>query len=147
MLGSDPDRKIDPKPGPDGLKMLEQYGPYGSQLPENYRMQLEDGEFIKELKVGHGYIVDALEVLVATPDGSTDIYHFGGDQGDENKRCSQPPNLNPNGYGPFGQGRDITNVSTFSSPDKSDGYVVVGFFGRSNNYLESVGVSIQKIQG
>lgn len=53
-------------------------------------------------------------------------------------------NLNPNGYGPYGQGKDVPNPQKFSSPMLIDG-PMVGVFGRHNNYLESVGVLIRKV--
>ncbi|XP_010686275.2 protein GOS9 [Beta vulgaris subsp. vulgaris] len=52
-------------------KVIEQYGPYGSQLPENYRVQLADGERFTKVSVEHGYVVDAFKFEIAKPDGTT----------------------------------------------------------------------------
>ncbi|XP_057529511.1 horcolin-like [Amaranthus tricolor] len=153
-------------------QVIEQYGPYGSQLPENYRFQLAEGEKFCQVTVRHGYIVDAIGFKVAKPDGSTYSVSFGGNGGQESKidfvdgeyligvsgtygnyqdqkdQCliatlKIHTNLNPNGYGPYGQGKDVTNVQKFNSPMLIDG-PMVGVFGRHNNYLESLGVLIRK---
>lgn len=68
--------------------MIEQYGPYGSQLPENYRFQLAEGEKFCQVTVRHGYIVDAIGFKVAKPDGSTYSVSFGGNGGQESKVCT-----------------------------------------------------------
>lgn len=65
--------------------MIEQYGPYGSQCPENYSFQLEQGETIKEVIIGHGFIVDAIGFVVAKPCGGTYTKMFGGSCGNKSK--------------------------------------------------------------
>lgn len=65
------------------MVQIEQYGPYGSQLPETFRMQLAEGEHISGCSVRHGYIVDAIAFVVTKHDGSTYTVQFGGNGGDE----------------------------------------------------------------
>ncbi|XP_021755640.1 protein GOS9-like [Chenopodium quinoa] len=153
--------------------MTEQYGPYGSQCPENYSFKLQEGESIKEVIVRHGFIVDAIGFVVAKPCGGTYTKMFGGTCGNESKivlKCGEKitrisgtygnyvyqggqcliatmkihTNLCPNGYGPFGQGKGIEGTAKdFSSPCTLDG-PIVGVFGRHHNYLESVGIFVEK---
>lgn len=59
--------------------MVEKYGPYGSQNPENYSYKFQEGESIKHVIVRYGYIVDAIEFVVAKPNGDTYTKMFGGD--------------------------------------------------------------------
>ncbi|XP_021741017.1 protein GOS9-like isoform X2 [Chenopodium quinoa] len=154
--------------------MIEQYGPYGSQCPENYSFQLQEGESIKEVIVRHGFIVDAIGFVVAKPCGGTYTKMFGGTCGNESKivlKCGEKitgisgtngnykyqhnqcviatmkihTNFCPTGYGPFGQGKGIEcSAKEFKSPMPLDG-PVVGVFGRHNNYLESVGIFVKKM--
>ncbi|KMT09551.1 hypothetical protein BVRB_6g130120 [Beta vulgaris subsp. vulgaris] len=129
-------------------QVIEQYGPYGSQLPENYRVQLVDGErftkltrpptnthFVNQivLKDGeyltgvsgtYGYDIDRKQVDVATLKIHT--------------------NFNSQGYGPYGQGIDVDNLTDFASPNIIDG-PVVGVFGRSDGFIESIGVLVRKM--
>ncbi|KMT09550.1 hypothetical protein BVRB_6g130110 [Beta vulgaris subsp. vulgaris] len=158
------------------VQVIEQYGPYGSQLPENYRVQLADGERFTKLTVDSGYIVDGIKFVIAKPDGSTRTVQIGG---------TSPPtsthfvnqivlkdgeyltgvsgtygydidrkqvdvatlkirtNFNPQGYGPYGQGKNVENLTAFSSPNITDG-PVVGVFGRSDGFIESIGVLVRK---
>ncbi|XP_056689584.1 mannose/glucose-specific lectin [Spinacia oleracea] len=151
---------------------IEYYGPYGSNLSENYRMQLVNGERFKEVTVRHGDVVDALRFVVAKPDGTTNTYQFGGNTGAVSKIALKDgeyltkisgtsgnyqyqsgkvmiatvkihTNLNPNGYGPFGTGRFVVRVENFSSPEKNN-LPIVGFMGRNGTYVESVGIMISK---
>ncbi|KNA06257.1 hypothetical protein SOVF_182420 [Spinacia oleracea] len=153
--------------------MIEQYGPYGSQCPENYSFQLEQGETIKEVIIGHGFIVDAIGFVVAKPCGGTYTKMFGGSCGNKSKivlKCGEKitqisgtygnysymgnkcviatmkihTNLCPTGYGPFGQGKAVSCAQKFASPLPLDG-PIVGVFGRSHNYLESVGIFVKKM--
>ncbi|XP_021724153.1 horcolin-like [Chenopodium quinoa] len=155
--------------------MVEQYGPYGSQLPENYSFQLQEGETFKEVIVRHGFIVDAIGFVVAKPCGVTYTFTkmFGGNGGCETRIVLQHgekitrisgtygnykyqnnecviatmkihTNLRPTGYGPFGEGKGIQCPQEFSSPMLLDG-PIVGVFGRHNNYLESVGIFVKKM--
>ena len=48
------------------------------------------------------------------------------------------------GYGPFGEGSNMKNTSNFSSPTLIDHHIV-GFFARHHNFLESIGVFLQKV--
>ncbi|KNA25495.1 hypothetical protein SOVF_006320 [Spinacia oleracea] len=154
--------------------MVEQYGPYGSQCPENYSFKLQEGETIKEVIVRYGYIVDAIGFVVAKPCGGTYTKMFGGNDcrakesrialkcGEkitqisgtygnykyQNNQCTIATlkihtNLCPTGYGPYGQGNGVDCPRAFASPCPIDG-PVVGVFGRHNNYLESVGIFVQK---
>ncbi|KNA13444.1 hypothetical protein SOVF_116660 [Spinacia oleracea] len=152
---------------------VEYYGPYGSKSSENYRMQLRDGEQFREVIVRHESIVDALGFVVAKPDGTTVTYQFGGNGGIESKIVLKTgeyvtgvsgisgyyllvlgvliaeikihTNLNPNGYGPFGNRNKVSSQEKFSSPVITDGRATVGFFGRNGWYLDSVGVMIPKM--
>ncbi|KAL2944851.1 Nitrite reductase [Bienertia sinuspersici] len=58
-------------------QVIVQYGPYGSQCPENYSMKLEENETIKEVIIRHGFIVDAIGFVVAKPCGNTITKMFG----------------------------------------------------------------------
>ncbi|KMT12794.1 hypothetical protein BVRB_4g088880 [Beta vulgaris subsp. vulgaris] len=148
-------------------QVTEVNGPYGSQLPQNYDMQLEDGECVREVIIRHGFVVDAIGFLIAKLGGGTTTKIFGGDGGEESKivlkdgeyltrfsgkhGCDKDSkqcmvamlkihtNICPTGYGPYGLGREIDNLLDFSSPLPPEG-PIVGIFGRYNNYLESLGV-------
>ncbi|KAL2944842.1 Mannose/glucose-specific lectin, partial [Bienertia sinuspersici] len=149
-------------------QVIEPYGPYGSQLPENYRMQLEEGDRITEVTIRHGAIVDAIGLTVAKKNGNTVYQQFGGNGGAPAKIVLEDgeyltrisgtygnyqyqenevvvgsitihTNLKPIGYGPYGKNGSVENVQKFTSPEQSDG-PIVGVFGRNNKYLESVGV-------
>ncbi|KAL2944817.1 Mannose/glucose-specific lectin [Bienertia sinuspersici] len=154
-------------------QVIEPYGPYGSQSPENYRMQLEEGDRITEVTLRHGAILDAIGLTVAKKNGNTVNQQFGGNGGDPSKivlsngeyltRISGAyakaikyqenelvvstitiyTNLKPTGYGPFGKNVNVEDVQKFTSPEQSDG-PIVGIFGRSNKYVNSIGVLIRK---
>ncbi|KAL2944818.1 Mannose/glucose-specific lectin [Bienertia sinuspersici] len=155
-------------------QVIESYGPYGSLLPENYRMQLEEGDRITELTIRQGDIVDAIGLTIAKKAGSVVYQQFGGNGGTPAKvvlsdgeyltRISGTygnykhlaneivvgtitihTNLKPTGYGPFGKNKSVENIQKFTSPEQS-GSLIVGVFGRSNKYLESIGVLIRKKQ-
>lgn len=66
-------------------QVIKRNGPYGSQLPQNYDMQLEDGEHIKEVIIRHGLIVDAIGFMIAKLGGGTTTKIFGGNGGKETK--------------------------------------------------------------
>ena len=152
--------------------MIEQYGPYGSQCPENYSFQLKEGEHIKEVIIRHGFIVDAIGFVVAKPCGGTYTTMFGGSCGNESRivlKCGEKitrisgtygnykyqhnqcliasikihTNQCPQGYGPYGQAKGVECAQAFSTPCQLDG-PIVGVFGRHNNYLESVGIFVNK---
>lgn len=65
--------------------MPEFHGPYGSQLPENYRIELKDGRHITELIIRHHNIVDGIGFVIATPEGGTSFEKLGGNGGKESK--------------------------------------------------------------
>ncbi|KMT12833.1 hypothetical protein BVRB_4g089250 [Beta vulgaris subsp. vulgaris] len=150
-------------------QVIEPYGPYGSQLPQTYRFQLAEGERISAFSVRHGYIIDAISFVVTKKDGSTYTEKFGGNGGSESKVTLKAgeyvtritgtygnyeynkggpviatlkicTNLNPAGYGTYG---GFPNGQAFESPAKTDG-PVVGTFGRSGEFLESLGILIRK---
>lgn len=54
-------------------------------------------------------------------------------------------NLCMEGYGPYGQGLDVETAYEFSSPILINKRII-GFFGRHNNVLESIGVLLQKVR-
>ncbi|KAL2938891.1 Mannose/glucose-specific lectin [Bienertia sinuspersici] len=154
-------------------QVIEPYGPYGSQFPENYHLQLEEGERITEVTIRHEAIVDAIGLTVAKKDGNTVYQQFGGNGGGPSKivlsdgeyltRISGAyakstyqedelvvstitihTNLKPIGYGPFGKSNvNVKDVQKFTSPEQTDG-PIVGVFGRCNKYVNSIGVLIQK---
>ncbi|XP_057529508.1 mannose/glucose-specific lectin-like [Amaranthus tricolor] len=151
---------------------IVKYGPYGSKLCENFSLKLEGCERIKEVIIRHGFIVDAIGFVIEKPCGGSFTKMFGGNLGRESRiqlKCGEfitqisgtygnyknqhnecliatlkiHTNLNPCGYGPYGEGRDVSNVCNFASPCPPEG-PVVGFFGRHNNYLESLGMFVKK---
>ncbi|XP_010679899.2 mannose/glucose-specific lectin-like [Beta vulgaris subsp. vulgaris] len=153
-------------------QIVAKYGPYGSQLPENYCMILKECEQIKEVIIRSGYIVDALGFVISKPCGGTETKMFGGNSGNESRivlKCGEfitqisgtygnykyqnnecligtlkiHTNLCPSGYGPYGQGNGIDCPRSFSSPAPIRG-PIVGFFGRHNNYLESTGIFVNE---
>ena len=153
-------------------QIVAKYGPYGSQLPENYCMVLQECEQIKEVIIRHGFIVDALGFVISKPCGRTETKMFGGKCGNESRivlKCGEfitqisgtygnykyqknecligtlkiHTNLCPSGYGPYGQGNGIDCPRNFSSPLPTKG-PIVGFFGRHNNYLESTGICVKE---
>ncbi|KAH9615128.1 hypothetical protein KSS87_016178 [Heliosperma pusillum] len=152
------------------ISARKESGPYGSDLPTNYKMILGRDESIKEIIVRHGFIVDAIGFVVAGKTGTTSTQIFGGDGGDETRVISQfrfrvtnithvsgtygnyghsysnnnlvvatlriHTNLKPDGYRPYGRGELVQNARHFASTSSP----IVGFFGRHNKYLESIGV-------
>ncbi|XP_056698505.1 protein GOS9-like [Spinacia oleracea] len=153
--------------------VIKQYGPYGFQCPENFSFQLQKGESIKEVIIRHGFIVDSIGFVVAKPCGGTYTKMFGGNCGNQSKivfKCGEKitrisdtygsykymgnkcviatmkilTNLCPTGYGPFGQGKEVSCAQKFASPLPLDG-PIIGVFGRHNNYLESVGIFVKKM--
>lgn len=67
-------------------RVIESYGPYGSHLQQNYCMQVKDGERIIEVRISHGYIVDAIGfVIYDSRVCSTRIAKSGGDSQEEAK--------------------------------------------------------------
>ncbi|KMT11899.1 hypothetical protein BVRB_5g098660 [Beta vulgaris subsp. vulgaris] len=154
-------------------QIVAKYGPYGSQLPQNYCMVLKEGEHIKEVIIRHGYIVDALGFVISKPCQDTYTKMFGGNSGDESRivlKCGEfitqisgtygnykykdnecligtlkiHTNLCPSGYGPYGKDCGVENVRCFSSPLPTKG-PIVGFFGRHDNYLESTGICVKEL--
>ncbi|CAO2835239.1 unnamed protein product [Amaranthus hypochondriacus] len=155
------------------VKEMKKYGPYGSILPQNYEFELNEGESFSEIHVRHDHMVDAVGFLVSKPDQSTYRVQFGGDggvltrivleNGEYLTRISGKygydtvrnyvaigtltvhTNIHPEGYGPFGLAGDIiaANLFEFQSP-KNVGGPIVGFFGRSNILLESIGIIVRK---
>ncbi|CAO2835858.1 unnamed protein product [Amaranthus hypochondriacus] len=151
--------------------LIESYGPYGSKLPNNFCMQLEDGERITKIKLTHGWIMDSIGFVIAKPGKDFANVNFGGvggsqseitlrngeylirisgtygyDKGrkqDEIGSLKIHTNLCPAGYGPYGLALDVETAYDFSSPHLIDG-PIVGVFGRSNNHLESIGVLSKK---
>ncbi|KMT12832.1 hypothetical protein BVRB_4g089240 [Beta vulgaris subsp. vulgaris] len=150
-------------------QVIEPYGPYGSQLPQTYHFQLAEGERISAFSVRHEYIIDAIRFVVTKSDGSTYTEKFGGNGGNESKATLRAgeyvtritgtygnyeyhkdgpvigtlkihTNLNPDGYGSYG---GLSNGQPFYSPWRDDGFVV-GFFGRSGEFLESLGILFTK---
>ena len=54
-------------------------------------------------------------------------------------------NLCLKGYGPYGKGFEVETASDFSSPILFDSQIV-GFFGRHNNVLQSIGILLKKVR-
>ncbi|KAL2944819.1 Mannose/glucose-specific lectin, partial [Bienertia sinuspersici] len=139
-------------------QVIEAYGPYGSQLPENYHVELEENAHFIEVTIRHEDIVDAIllktnvsqepehiggKAMIKLRDGEylTKISGLYGNYSQQKNEVfvstiTIHTNFNPAGYGPYGTGKGVTNVQSFSSPNISDG-PIVGFFGRSGNYIES----------
>ncbi|XP_074273974.1 mannose/glucose-specific lectin-like [Silene latifolia] len=141
----------------------KEFGPYGTQSPKNYSLILGPDERIKEVIVRHGFIVDAIGfVVVNDKTGTTYTKIFGGNGGDETKiplksdeyitqisgtsgkfaHSSSDSNVakltihtNLKQYGPFGKGQLVQNSVDFESPTAP----IIGFFGRNDNYIQSVG--------
>ncbi|KAL2944843.1 Mannose/glucose-specific lectin [Bienertia sinuspersici] len=119
-------------------KLIEHYGPYGSQLRENYRLLLEENARFTEVMVWAGYVVDAIgfrwvdangkpfkevfgttsgEVsLVALKDGEY-ITRISGKHGKYKHQNNDVvigtitihTNKNPGGYGPYGKAKDLSS--------------------------------------
>ena len=53
-------------------------------------------------------------------------------------------NLRPNGYGPYGEAIDVSNVVSFSTTCES-GSPIVGLFGKAGRYLDSIGAYVKKV--
>ncbi|XP_021758603.1 uncharacterized protein LOC110723563 [Chenopodium quinoa] len=144
---------------------IVEYGPYGSQSPTNYRIQLKEGERIKEVLVKHGWNVDAIGFLIERPDQSVVLEMTGeggqtmskialksgetvagfsgtyGNKQDSGNMCviatlKIHTNLCPEGYGPYGAQKGVSNVTFFTSTARAD---FLGVFGRAGQYLESLG--------
>ncbi|KNA15091.1 hypothetical protein SOVF_101400 [Spinacia oleracea] len=146
------------------MAQLQKYGPYGSKdAEENFSVQLEDGQEIREIIIRHGFIVDAIGFTISGQ--GTSMYGgkggneskivlklgefvtgISGQSGDTNKisKLRIHTSLNKRGYGPFGYTQLTKNVSNFSSPVEK-GSNVVGFFGSAlDNNLVSIGVYVEK---
>ncbi|KNA14922.1 hypothetical protein SOVF_102940 [Spinacia oleracea] len=157
-------------------QVIEIYGPYGSQLPENYRMQLQDGERFKEVIVRYGSIVDSLGLVVAKRDGTTATFQFGGPGFYEGKVVLKDGEYLTRISGTFGNSSKylpdngvLIATMTIHTNLNPNGYgpfgkgidvenvekyssptltdgPIVGFLGRKGKFLESVGVMIQKVR-
>ncbi|KAL2944884.1 Mannose/glucose-specific lectin [Bienertia sinuspersici] len=136
-------------------QIVLKHGPYGSQCAENFCLVLEDNESVKEVIIRHGFIVDAIGFVIAKPCGNTCgeyVTQISGTYGNYKYQCNQTTiatikihtNLCPSGYGPYGQGCGVENVKCFSTPCSNNNSPVTGYFGRHNNYLESIGVFVKK---
>ncbi|XP_056699733.1 mannose/glucose-specific lectin-like isoform X2 [Spinacia oleracea] len=155
-------------------QVIEIYGPYGSQLSENYRMQLQDGERFKEVIVRYGSIVDSLGLVVAKRDGTTTTYQFGGPGFYEGKVVLKDGEYLTRISGTFGNSPKylpdngvLIATMTIHTNLNPNGYgpfgkgidvenvekyssptttdgPIVGFLGRNGMYLESTGVMIRK---
>lgn len=145
--------------------IIEKLGPYGNPSPPNWSLKLGPHEKIIGLNIRCGVIVDAIEFITVDQNQRITSKMFGGYSGScheirfkENEymmeisgshRMSDKEhlvssikihtNLHPNGYGPYG---NLTpnefSISLPSSP--SD---LVGFFGRQDTVLESIGAYIK----
>ncbi|XP_057249731.1 uncharacterized protein LOC130590955 [Beta vulgaris subsp. vulgaris] len=150
--------------------VIESYGPYGSKRLQNYCMQLRANDRISEVRVMHGYIVNAIEFMIANLHTGSTIVKLGGNGQKESKIVLEDvefitrisgaygydrdrkqegiaalmihTNLCPVGYGPYGFGTEV-DVRDFSSPLLNDG-PIVGVFGRHDDNLESIGVLLKK---
>ncbi|KNA10350.1 hypothetical protein SOVF_145160 [Spinacia oleracea] len=151
-------------------QVVVKYGPYGSQMPESFSMVIEDCETIKEVIIRHGWIVDAIGFKMVKPNRDTTTKMFNENFGHYESKIVLKSgeyitqisgtygnflqlqgkdraiatlkihtNLCPAGYGPYGLGKEVTNVCNFSSPVPPPGRIV-GFFGRHNQYFESIGI-------
>ena len=86
---------------------------------------MEDGEYLTRISGKYGYDTGRNYVAIGTLTIHT--------------------NLHPEGYGPFGLARDNAgNLFEFQSPENVGG-PIVGFFGRSNVLLESIGIIVRKV--
>ncbi|KNA25839.1 hypothetical protein SOVF_002880 [Spinacia oleracea] len=147
------------------MAQLQKYGPYGNkEAEENFSIQLEDDQEIREIIIRHGLIVDAIGFTI-TGQG-TSIYGgkggneskvvlklgefvtgISGQSGDTNKisKLRIHTSLNKRGYGPFGFKQLTKNVCNFSSPIEK-GSNLVGFFGSALDCnLVSLGVYVEKV--
>ena len=52
-------------------------------------------------------------------------------------------NLRPDGYGPYGEAIDVSDVHSFSTTCESGS--IVGLFGKAGQYLDSIGAYVKKV--
>lgn len=86
---------------------------------------LQDGEYITRISGKYGYDRGRNQQEIVTLKVHTNL-------------CME-------GYGPYGQGLDVETAYEFSSPILINKHII-GFFGRHNNVLESIGVLLQKVR-
>ncbi|WP_408611270.1 jacalin-like lectin [Flavobacterium odoriferum] len=97
---------------------------FGGSCGNESRIKLQCGEYITQISGTYGnYKYQGNQCVIATMKIHT--------------------NLCPSGYGPYGQGCGVESVKCFSSPLPAGG-PIVGFLGRHNNYLESIGIFVKK---
>ncbi|XP_010675832.1 mannose/glucose-specific lectin [Beta vulgaris subsp. vulgaris] len=153
------------------MAIVERHGPYGSSCQPNWCLQLNRCERIVEVIISCGFIVDGIGFVISDPCGNRYTKWFGGRGGNgctTRLRCNEyitkisgtygnysyccyrviaslkiHTNCCPSGYGPFGQGRSCNNVCGFSTSAQPCGSIV-GFFGKSGQYLESIGTCVRR---
>lgn len=144
---------------------IKKSGPWGSQSPTNWELKLGRDETIKQVNIRAGFIVDGIGFVIADSSFTVTTKYFGGNGGNSYTVTLNPneiikyitgtyglykytgqqqiatikihTNYCPNGYGPFGEETGVSNVQSFSTA--SPCHVAAGFFGRANQYLDSIG--------
>ncbi|XP_021753389.1 protein GOS9-like [Chenopodium quinoa] len=148
------------------MAQLQRYGPYGDkEAVENFSYKLEGSDRIKEVIVRAGFVVDAIGLTVASPNGDSDTSTFGGNGGLEFKvklkigeyitgisgktkdslisKLRIHTNLNKRGHGPYGN-NELKGGCEFNSPPLSENDRFVGFFGTAHDNLVSIGLYVEK---
>lgn len=150
----------------------EKFGPWGNQGATNCSLKLGGHETIKEVIISHGSIIDGIGFTVADEFGNTTTTWFGGHATETDKIVLRPneyitqvsgthaerkqdgykrhisslkihTNFNPGGYGTYGLQKGVRNIVHFSSPMPLDG-TITGFFGRAEQFLDSIGIYVNK---
>ncbi|KAK9673845.1 hypothetical protein RND81_12G193500 [Saponaria officinalis] len=150
---------------------IERYGPYGRQTKPTFDIILETTDRIKKVNLRTGSVVDGIGFDIIDQLGNNKTIWFGSNSGQQEsvqidtqageyitqisglegefkgdnyeRNVAQiwiHTNVSPVGYGPYGLARDCRDLKSFESPSGP----IVGLFGASGNYLQSIGVSVRK---
>ncbi|XP_021759040.1 uncharacterized protein LOC110723935 isoform X2 [Chenopodium quinoa] len=150
------------------MAQIQRYGPYGDkEAVENFSFQLEGSERIKEVVVRAGFVVDAIGLTVASPNGDSDTNMFGGNGGLEYKiklkigeyitgisgktkdslisKLRIHTNLHPHGHGLYGTS-ELNGGCEFKSPmPLAENDHFARFFGTAYDNLVSIGLYVEKV--
>ncbi|XP_021854637.1 jacalin-related lectin Calsepa [Spinacia oleracea] len=152
---------------------IEIHGPYGSEKEMNWSVELGVGDYIKEIIIGHGYIVDAIGFVVADATGIASSTIWCGGRGGNQTRITLKSNeyitritgkygryseassevtigtltihtnLWPVGYGPYGEAKGCNNLYNFSTPLQAAD-AIVKICGSYHRYLGSIGIHVKR---
>ncbi|KAK9682747.1 hypothetical protein RND81_10G093900 [Saponaria officinalis] len=127
-------------------------GPYGGEGSQNWSIESGEGGRIKKVMIKHGYIVDGIgfEIVdafnksfinldpkkyITQISGTHEWYNVTGTSLITSLKIHT--NVRPDGYGPFGASREVSNNEAFATTLHSD-HAIVRITGRVVDYLISI---------